>query len=71
MADCPYIKACPFFNDRMKDTEGMGKIYKNKYCLSVYAECARYMVCTAKGKEAVPVTMYPNMLKKAQEIIAE
>ncbi len=28
MADCECLKGCIFFNDKMKDTEGLGAMFK-------------------------------------------
>lgn len=71
MADCELLKGCLFFNDKMKEDSGMGAIYKNKYCLGDNSECARYMVASTLGREKVPITLYPNMVEKANAIIAE
>lgn len=70
MAQCECLPACPFFNDRMPDTSGLGKIYKDKYCLGDNAHCARHMVLKALGKPAVPPTLYPNMRDLALGLIA-
>ncbi len=70
MADCDCLGACPFFNDRMPDTGGMGAIYKRKYCQGDSARCARHQVKVALGKAKVPGNLYPNMWDLAQQIIA-
>ena len=70
MAKCECLDGCPFFNDKMKDTEGIGAIYKRKYCLGDSSICARHIVFKKLGKAAVPSNLYPNMLDKAKEIIA-
>ncbi|MBN1968287.1 MAG: hypothetical protein JXR48_11495 [Candidatus Delongbacteria bacterium] len=69
MAECECIAGCPFFNDKMKDTEGLGAIYKKKYCLGDKTICARYMVFKKLGKQAVPANLYPNQHDKANAII--
>lgn len=71
MAKCECLDGCPFFNDKMKDSEGLGAIYKNKYCLGDNSKCARYMVFKKLGKANVPTTLYPNMYDAAQRIIDE
>ena len=71
MADCECLNGCLFFNDKMKDTEGMGAIYKKKYCLGDNSQCARYMVFKALGKPKVPSNLYPNMVDQAKKIIAQ
>jgi hypothetical protein len=70
MADCECLKGCIFFNDKMKDTEGLGAIYKKKYCLGDSTQCARYMVFKKLGKPNVPATLYPNMQDRAKALIA-
>jgi hypothetical protein len=71
MPDCECLKGCPFFNDKMKDDKGLGSILKKRYCLDDNTKCARYMVFKKLGKPAVPPTLYPNMVDKANEIIAK
>lgn len=70
MAECECLQACPFFNDKMPATEGMGAIYKKKYCLGDKLQCARYMVFSRLGRASVPADLYPNMVKRAQSILA-
>ena len=67
--ECPNIEKCPFFTGKMADDTGLGHIYKTKYCKGDYQNCARYKVCAKLGKEKVPLTLYPNMHEKADEII--
>lgn len=69
--DCDCLAGCPFFNDRMPIDSGMGKIYKEKYCLGKFMDCARHKVKEALGKEKVPTNLYPNMFQKAEQIIAQ
>jgi len=69
MNECPSLKNCPFFNDKMKDRPATADVYKKKFCLSNYTECARYKVSKAKGKEFVPIDLYPNQIEKVQNLI--
>ncbi len=71
MPDCVCLPGCPFFNDKMPDTEGMGAIYKKKYCQGEFEKCARHMVFKALGKAKVPANLYPNMVEQAKTIIAK
>jgi hypothetical protein len=50
---------------------GLGSIYKRKYCEGDKKICARYKVAQAVGKEFVPLSLYPNMNDKADEIIRQ
>ncbi len=69
MPDCECLKGCPFFNDKMPDSSGLGSIFKKKYCLGDNSQCARYMVFKKLGKPAVPANLYPNMHDEAKKII--
>jgi hypothetical protein len=70
MADCEVLAGCLFFSDKMKDTEGLGAIYKKKYCLGDNSKCARYMVFKKLGRPAVPVNLHPNMIDQANKILS-
>ena len=74
MADCEFLNDCSLFNDKMADCEllqGMCSMYKKQYCQSDNSKCARYMVAKKLGKEQIPKDLYPQMIDKAKEIIAE
>jgi hypothetical protein len=48
MADCELLAGCLFFNDKMKDDEGLGAMYKKKYCLgdnSIYGIPETWKTC--------------------------
>lgn len=70
MANCECLAGCPFFNDKMPDTEGLGAMIKKKYCQGDNSNCARYMIFKKLGKAAVPSNLYPNMQDRAREILA-
>ncbi|MCK5147509.1 hypothetical protein KAR48_12200 [bacterium] len=70
MADCECLKGCIFFNDKMKNKEALGDIYKKNYCRGENSACARFMVFKNLGREAVPCDLYPNMQTRANELIA-
>ncbi len=69
MGICKFVEGCPFFNGKMKDMPSTSEMYKKKYCLSDFENCARYMVNTKKGKQAVPENLTPNQIDKALAII--
>lgn len=71
MPDCEKLNNCPFFNEKMPDTKGLGAMYKKKYCQGDNRDCARYVVFNELGKGNVPITLYPNMLDEAKKLIAE
>ena len=70
MANCECLAGCPFFNDKMPDTEGLGAMIKKKYCQGDNSNSARYMIFKKLGKAAVPANLYPNMQDRANEILA-
>ena len=69
MADCECLKGCPFFNDRMAAKPATSEMYKNAYCRGSNVQCARYVVFSALGKDAVPLDLFPNQIENAYEVI--
>jgi hypothetical protein len=69
MANCPSIEKCPFFNDRMVGMPAMAAMMKKRYCEDNHLKCARFMVRSAKGPEAVPPDLFPNQLDRAETLI--
>jgi hypothetical protein len=51
--------------------QGIGSIFKKKYCEGNRDICARYLLLNALGPSAVPNILYPNMLDTAREIIGK
>ncbi|RPH37926.1 MAG: hypothetical protein EHM86_01500 [Desulfobulbaceae bacterium] len=70
MANCECLAGCPFYNDKMKQTDGMGAIFKKNYCQGDNSKCARFMVFKKLGKPAVPADLFPNMVDRANKILA-
>ena len=71
MAMCEKFEKCPFYQGKMDCDKGVGAMYKRTYCEGDKTKCARYIVSTQCGPEFVNNSLYPNMDKKAQEILAE
>lgn len=69
MANCPKIEKCPFFHDRMASKPSTAEMYKRSYCQGDNSQCARWVA--SKVLTAVPVTLFPNQLDRAKELIAE
>ena len=69
MADCECLEGCPFFNDRMEDKPATAEMYKKSYCRGSSVQCARYIVFSALGREAVPADLFPNQVERAYELI--
>lgn len=71
MAQCEKLAKCPFYNDKMDISKGIGAIYKRKYCEGDKTICARYIVATQLGAEYVTNQLYPNMNAAADKLLAE
>ncbi len=70
MADCQCLSGCPFFNDQMANMPSLANSMKRRYCQGDASQCARHMVFSALGREAVPRDLFPNQTDRAQEILA-
>ena len=69
MKKCELLEGCLFFTDKMPMDQGLGALYKKKYCMDDNTKCARYMVAKALGREKVPTDLYPNMYDSAKKLI--
>lgn len=69
MPNCELTKRCLFFNDQMSDMPAMSAVYKARYCRHSNVECARWLVFSALGREAVPEDLYPNDRLRALRIV--
>ena len=50
--------------------ETVQDVMRKKYCRGDFANCARYIVCMALGREHVPPTLVPSQIERARDIIA-
>ena len=71
MADCTLLAKCIFFNDKMASMPAAAEVLKKKYCLKDSSTCARFMVCSALGREKVPADLFPNNTDRAKAILAK
>ena len=71
MGDCKRLGGCPFFNDQLNDMPSTAEMYKRRYCRDDHTACARYQVAEVLGKERVPDNLFPGMLDRVQEILAQ
>jgi len=69
--ECERLAKCPFYQNKMPIESGLGSLYRKKYCEGDKTKCARYLVVTKLGAEYVPDDLYPNMDKRAEEIVAK
>ncbi len=70
MGRCELLEGCIFFNDKMHDYPFAADQMKQQYCLEGGAECARFTVREALGKERVPGDLFPNDVERAYRIVA-
>jgi hypothetical protein len=70
MPECEMAAKCLFFNDKMAKMPAMAAVMKKKYCQGDFSICARYLVCTALGREKVPADLMPSQTDKARRILA-
>lgn len=72
MADCECLAGCIFFNDKMaSDLPIVADAMKRRLCKGNCAQCARYQVMQALGRENVPTDLIPNQTERVQPIIDE
>ncbi|MCK5039121.1 MAG: hypothetical protein KAS16_08490 [Thermoplasmata archaeon] len=71
MSICDVAQNCPFFMAELATRPGIAEMYKKIYCKGDYETCARYMVIKALGLDKTPDDLYPNMLSRAEEIVAK
>jgi hypothetical protein len=71
MADCALLAKCIFFNDKMASVPVAADMMKKRYCLKDNTNCARFVVCSALGREQVPADLFPNHTDRAKTLIAK
>jgi hypothetical protein len=71
MADCKFLSACPFFNDKMENMPSAADMMKKLYCQWNYSQCARYMVVTALGIKNTPPDLFPGDASRAGIILTQ
>jgi hypothetical protein len=69
MNECVCLPKCIFFNDKMADMPVTAERTKNHFCLENSAECARFMVFSALGRELVPSDLFPQNVERAKVLI--
>ncbi len=70
MADCPSLPRCVFFNDHMARISAAAESMKKRYCRDDNSQCARWLVCKAKGAPAGPADLYPNETERLDVLLA-
>lgn len=69
MADCAKLAKCIFFNNKMAAMPAMAEMYRQHYCRDHFDECARFTVASKLGSERVPENLFPNDMRRAQQLI--
>lgn len=69
MSQCPSLKGCPFFNDKMDNMPALANMYKDRYCTGKFTTCARYKVATEAGKDKVPSNLFPNQIDRVEALL--
>ncbi len=69
--DCSRWNECLLYGNKLSTEQGIGAMYRKKYCLGNHALCARYRVYQEAGPEFVPDNLYPAMHDMALKIIAD
>jgi hypothetical protein len=69
MNQCECLAGCPFFHDKMENMPAMADIFKKRYCLGDSLTCARHRVFEARGREFVPMDLFPNDNEYAETIL--
>jgi len=69
MNECICLPKCIFFNDKMAEMPVTAERVKNHYCLGNNAECARFIVFNALGRELVPPDLFPQNVERAKALI--
>jgi len=67
--ECTCLEACPFFHDRMKNMPSMAGVLKQLFCTGDWKSCARCMVFSELGREAVPSDLFPDETDRANAIL--
>lgn len=71
MSRCERLDKCPFYQGKMDMESGLGAMYRKKYCEGDNTTCARNMLATQISPSVVPITLYPNMVEKAEQLIKD
>lgn len=69
MPDCPSLPKCIFFHDKMASRPATAAMMKQNYCQGDNSNCARWIVCQAKGGPAVPADLYPNERERVAALL--
>ena len=67
---CPIKDTCTFYNNQIHMLEERKKTIKTRFCLSSYAQCARFKIYEYfKSAQKVPPDLRPNDYERMEELI--
>lgn len=70
MRPCKNLADCSYFNDVMNEFPAIAEMMKRRFCFGHSDECARIIVSSTLGGQAVPVQLAPNDRREAEKILA-
>jgi hypothetical protein len=70
MTQCKNLTSCSFFNEIILDTPAIAEMMKRRFCFGHSSECARIIVSSTLGDQAVPKELAPNDRRGAERILA-
>ncbi|MCP4898054.1 MAG: hypothetical protein GY906_13870 [bacterium] len=70
MSQCDNLADCRFFNGQMNEAPAIADMMKRRFCFGHSDECARIIVSSTLGGQAVPQELAPNDRRGAEEILA-
>ncbi len=66
---CKLTSTCPFFGGALDLKPQTAALFRARYCRGNHAECARFLIFAARGREAVPHDLSPNDRLRALHIL--
>jgi hypothetical protein len=69
VAQCPFRDQCPFFGDRTASMPSTTEWLTRQFCCGRFDQCARHMVRSTLGREAVPLDLFPDDVRQARQIL--
>ena len=69
MIECLSLSTCPFFQDKLEKKPASAAVMKLHYCRKDSSNCARWIVASRFGKQAVPADLFPDQIERARAIV--
>lgn len=72
MKSCAYIEQCKNLSDKHGlQMPKLASIFRERYCMDQFDQCARYRVAAVLGPMQIPDFMLPSQIEWAAQIIQE